>query len=215
MKKVAWLGFPAVLLCSLSVPGWALIEATDAERETIVEMIDQLEQRHYAKHRYDDGMSSAHLDSYIESLDRGKMFFTAADLAEFEQYRTAMDDQLHEGNLEAGFVIFNRFQERLESRMENVVATLPEQVETMDFSVDESYPLETDELDWAKGPAELDDRWRKRLKNEVLSLKLAKKPKEEIAPHPGKALPEPAQACAAVQQPGCFPDLCQLPDRNV
>ena len=182
MKKVAWLGFPAVLLCSLSVPGWALIEATDAERETIVEMIDQLEQRHYAKHRYDDGMSSAHLDSYIESLDRGKMFFTAADLAEFEQYRTAMDDQLHEGNLEAGFVIFNRFQERLESRMENVVATLPEQVETMDFSVDESYPLETDELDWAKGPAELDDRWRKRLKNEVLSLKLAKKPKEEIAP---------------------------------
>ncbi len=182
MKKLAWLGVPAVLLCSLSVPGWALIEATDAERETIVEMIDQLEERHYAKHRYDDGMSSAHLDSYIESLDRGKMFFTAADVAEFEKYRTVMDDQLHEGDLEAGFVIFNRFQERLESRMENVVATLPQQVETMDFSVDESYPLDIDEWAWAKNPAELDDRWRKRLKNEVLSLRLAKKPQEEIAP---------------------------------
>ena len=182
MKKSALLGLPLLLLWSLSLPGWALIEATDAERETIVEMIDQLEQRHYAKHPYDDGMSSAHLDSYIESLDRGKMFFTAADVAEFEKYRTAMDDQLHEGNLEAGFVIFNRFQQRLEERMENVVETLPEQVTSMDFSVDESYPLETDEWEWAKTPAELDDRWRKRLKNEVLSLKLAKKPMDEIAP---------------------------------
>ena len=118
MKKGALLGLPALLLCSLSLPGWALIEATDSERETIVEMIDQLEQRHYAKHPYDDGMSSTHLDSYIESLDRGKMFFTAADIAEFEKYRTVMDDQLHEGNLEAGFVIFNRFQQRLEERIE-------------------------------------------------------------------------------------------------
>ena len=182
MKKSALLGLPVLLLWSLSVPGWALIEASDAERETIVEMIDQLEQRHYAKHPYDDDMSSAHLDSYIESLDRGKMFFTAADVAEFEKYRTAMDDQLHEGNLEAGFVIFNRFQQRLEDRMESVVETLPEQVASMDFSVDESYPLDSDELGWAKTTAELDDRWRKRLKNEVLSLKLAKKPMDEIAP---------------------------------
>ncbi len=182
MKKGALLGLPALLLCSLSLPGWALIEATDSERETIVEMIDQLEQRHYAKHPYDDGMSSTHLDSYIESLDRGKMFFTATDIAEFEKYRTVMDDQLHEGNLEAGFVIFNRFQQRLEERIESVIDTLPEQVTVMDFSVDESFPLEADDWGWAKNPAELDDRWRKRLKNEVLSLKLAKKPMDEIGP---------------------------------
>ncbi len=182
LKPSLLLALPALLLCSLSLPSWAVIEASDSERATVVEMIDQLEQRHYAKHRYDDDMSSAHLDSYIESLDRGKMFFTAADLADFEKYRTAMDDQLHEGNLEAGFFIFNRFQERLESRMQKVIDTLPEQVAAMDFTVDESYPLDADEWDWAKTPAELDDRWRKRLKNEVLSLKLAKKQAEEVTP---------------------------------
>jgi carboxyl-terminal processing protease len=126
-------------------------------------------------------MSSAHLDSYIDSLDRAKMFFTAADLAEFEQYRTAMDDQLHDGNIEAGFVIFNRFQQRLENRLERVIEALPSAVESMDFSVEESFDLETDELAWAKSDAELDERWRKRVKNEVLSLKLAEKPRDEIA----------------------------------
>ena len=182
MKTSAALTLPALLSLFLSLPTWAAIESSESERETIVEMIGQLEQRHYAKHRYDDEMSSAHLDSYIESLDRGKMFFTATDLAEFEKYRTTMDDQLHEGNLVAGLEIFNRFQRRLEERMENVVETLPQQVEAMDFTVDESFPVDADEWDWARTTAELDDRWRKRIKNEVLSLKLAKKPAEEIVP---------------------------------
>ena len=182
MKTYAAMTLPALLSLFLSLPTWATIESSESERETIVEMIGQLEQRHYAKHRYDDEMSSAHLDSYIESLDRGKMFLTAADLAEFEKYRTTMDDQLHEGNLVAGFDIFNRFQQRLEERMENVVETLPQQVEAMDFTVDESFPVDADEWDWARTTAELDDRWRKRIKNEVLSLKLAKKPAEEIVP---------------------------------
>ena len=60
------LALPLVFLSSLSLRAWAVIEYSDDQRETMVEMIDQLEQRHYAKHRYDDAMSSAHLDSYID-----------------------------------------------------------------------------------------------------------------------------------------------------
>ena len=111
--RIAGIGLTALLLSVVAVPGWALIEPTAGQRETMVEMIDQLEQRHYAKHRYDDAMSSSHLDSYIDSLDGAKLFFTAADIAEFEQYRTAMDEQLHEGNLEAGFMIFETTTESL------------------------------------------------------------------------------------------------------
>jgi carboxyl-terminal processing protease len=181
LKTATLLLLPALLLSTLPRPTLALIQSTDSQRETIVEMIEQLENRHYTKHRYDDDMSSAHLDSYIDSLDRAKMFLTAADVAEFEQYRTAMDDQLHDGNVEAGFVIFNRFQQRLENRLEQVIESLPAAVENMDFSVEESFDLDTDDLAWAKNEAELDERWRKRVKNEVLSLKLAKKPQDEIA----------------------------------
>jgi carboxyl-terminal processing protease len=182
IQQTSALAVSTLLLSTLSLPTWSLIESTDTQHETMIEMIDQLEQRHYAKHRYDDDLSSQHLDSYIDSLDRAKMFFTAADLAEFEKYRTAMDEQLHEGNLEAGYVIFNRFQQRLEDRLEEVIETLPEQVAAMDFTVDETFPIELDEWGWAETPEQLNDRWRRRVKNEVLSLKLADKEKEEIAP---------------------------------
>ncbi len=170
------------LLVTLSLPSWALIEYTDAQRETIVEMIDQLEERHYAKLEYDDMLSSQHLDNYLDSLDNARMFFLAADIAEFEKYRTVMDDQLHKGRLDAGFDIFNRFHQRLSERLESVVDNLPETVAGMDFTRDESYELDAEGRGWATTRAELDERWRKHIKNQVLSLKLAKKDPDEIAP---------------------------------
>ena len=94
-----------VLSCLLVSSAWAKISYTQEQQETIVELIEELEERHYAKHPYDDNLSSLHLDSYIDALDRSKMFFTAADIREFEKYRTVMDEHLSEGNLEAGFQI--------------------------------------------------------------------------------------------------------------
>ncbi len=183
IRNIAAIGRTSALglfLGAVSLPSFALIEYTDAQRETAVELVEQLEERHYAKLKYDDTLSSQHLDAYIDSLDGSKMFFTAADIKEFEQYRQVMDDQLPEGNLDAGFTIFNRFHQRLETRLESVLATLPETVESMDFTADESYALDTDTREWATEQSELDDRWRKHLKNQVLSLRLADKPAEEI-----------------------------------
>tara|TARA_R110000823_G_scaffold305166_3_gene427118 strand:+ start:47948 stop:50053 length:2106 start_codon:yes stop_codon:yes gene_type:complete len=172
-----------LIVCGLfSNPVWAVIDYSDGQRETIVELLDQLEDRHYASLAYTDALSSQHLDSYIESLDRSRMFFTAEDIAEFEKYRLVMDDQLPKGELEAGFVIFNRFQQRLEARLESLIADLPATIAAMDFNRDEFYELDAEQRPWAKSAEELDERWRKQLKNQVLSLRLADKPDEEITP---------------------------------
>ena len=145
-------------------------------------MVAKLQERHYAKLPYGDELSSQHLDNYVNSLDNGKMFFTAVDLADFEQYRSVMDDQLQEGKLDGGFTIFNRYHQRVQDRLNNVSDTLPETVAAMDFTIDESYPLDMEDRQWAKDQAELDDRWRKQLKNQVLSLKIADKDEDEIVP---------------------------------
>ena len=170
------------LLCALSLPAWSLINYTESQQNSIIELVEQLEDRHYAKQEYDDVLSSEHLDNYIDSLDSGKMYFTQADIADFEQYRTVMDDQLSEGKLDAGFTIFNRYHTLLQDRLEKVVDSLPEAVAAMDFSVDESFPLDIEGRLWAKNQEQLDDRWRKQLKNQVLSLRLSDKPREEIVP---------------------------------
>ncbi len=166
----------------VALPGWALIDYSDDQRETIVEMIKQLEERHYAKLTYDDTLSSAHLDNYIDSLDGGKMFFTASDIQEFEKFRNVLDDQSHDGQLEAAYAIFNRFHQRLKSRLEYVLDDLPATVAAMDFTVDEHFVLRGENRQWAADLDTLDERWRKHLKNQVLSLRLAEKEQEEIAP---------------------------------
>jgi len=169
-----------VLLALIALQSWAVIDYSEQQSETIIEMIEQLENRHYAKLQYNDKLSSQHLDNYIDSLDSGKMFFIAADIAEFEKYRIVLDDASQKGNLDAGYLIFSRFQARLEKRLEGLIANLPAKVETIDFSIEESYPLDTDDRDWAVDSEELDERWRKHIKNQVLSLKLAEKAVDEI-----------------------------------
>jgi carboxyl-terminal processing protease len=158
------------------------MEYTSAQRDTIIELVEQLQDRHYAKLPYDDELSSQHLDNYIDSLDSSKMFFLASDIADFDKYRFAMDDEIQEGKLDAGFTIFNRFHQRLQDRLDSLIQTLPEAVAAMDFSADENISLDIEKRQWAKDQAELDDRWRKQLKNQVLSLKLADKEADEIVP---------------------------------
>ena len=63
----------ATTLLALSPLANALIEYTETQQDTVVELIEQLEERHYAKLSYDDELSSQHLDNYIDSLDGGKM----------------------------------------------------------------------------------------------------------------------------------------------
>ena len=178
--RIVLLGVAALLVAALPMGVAASIAYTDSQRETIVELIEQLEERHYAKLVYDDNLSSLHLDNYIDSLDGGKMFFTQADLADFERYRTVMDEDLHAGNLQAGFAIFNRFQQRLQDRLEGVVDTLEERVAAMDFALEEEYELDGEDRAWASSEEELDA---------------------------GETLPQPAQTHRAVQRPGCFPGV--------
>ncbi len=155
---------------------------TDKQAETAIEMVETLEKRHYSKRRYDDALSSEHLDNYIDSLDRGRMFFLASDVAKFEPFRTELDDQTSKGRLDTAYDIFNLFHQRLETRLQQVIDTMPQTVAAMDFTVEESYPLDTDGIEWATETSELDDRWRKQIKNQVLSLRLAKKDPDEIVP---------------------------------
>jgi len=171
------------LLAALLVPAaqaLASVSFSDGQRETAAELVEQLEDRHYSKRPYDDELASEHLDNFIDSLDGGRMFFTAADIAAFDVYRTKIDDDLRAGRLDAGLKIFNRYHERLIARLQTLLDTLPQRIAAMDFTRDERYELDMESRAWAADAEELDERWRLQLKNQVLNLRLADKPEDEI-----------------------------------
>jgi carboxyl-terminal processing protease len=137
-----------------------------------------LDNNHYRKIMLNDSLSSVVLDQYIKSLDNNKSYLTTEDLAGFEKYRYQIDDMTKSENVDLAYDIYGVFKKRFDERMSYVINKLVS--ENFDYSVDEYFETDRDKEPWAKTTAELNDVWRKIIKNQALSLKLTGKSKEEI-----------------------------------
>ncbi|MGE5401411.1 MAG: carboxy terminal-processing peptidase [Ignavibacteriales bacterium] len=124
---------------------------------------------HYKKTDINDSLSSTILDRYLKTLDYNRSYFLASDIADFEKYRYELDDDLKIGRLKPAYDIFNLYMERLKERQDYIHNALKKE---FDFSVDEKYEFDRKNASWAKDKSELDELWRKRLKNEALNEKL-------------------------------------------
>ena len=181
-NRVSQLSLGIVLgILGALLPAWgfALVPSPD-QGDTLKELIDVIEDRHYASRRYDDGLSAQHFVAYLDALDPQRMFFDADDISEFSQWRLELDNVGRRGNLDPAFTIFNRYHDKLRQRLEQIIETLPATLAGFDYEVDEYLVIDHSVMPWAPDSAELDDRWRKRLKNQALSLILADKAMEEI-----------------------------------
>jgi len=169
---------PSLFASSAAPNSWSALQP---EREQVIaslNVVELLKRHHYNKPPLNDERSLKIYDSYLKLLDPSRSYFTAADIAEFDQWRTQFDDLLKSGDLDPGFIIYKRHLDRLKQRLDFVLAQLDDGVDNLDFSIDESLQTDREKAPWAKNSAELDDLWRKRLKDEALRLKIAgKEPK--------------------------------------
>ncbi|PJE40180.1 MULTISPECIES: carboxy terminal-processing peptidase [unclassified Pseudomonas] len=156
-------------------------EYLQPDREQVIaslNVVELLKRHHYNKPPLNDERSEKIYQGYLKMLDPSRSYFIASDIAEFDQWRTRFDDLLKNGDLQPGFVIYKRHLERLQSRLQFTLNMLENGVDTLDFNTDETLLIDRENAPWVKDLAELDDLWRKRVKDEVLRLKIAgKEPK--------------------------------------
>jgi carboxyl-terminal processing protease len=153
------------------------------DREQVIaslNVVELLRRHHYNKPPLNDERSIQIYDNYLKLLDPSRSYFTAADIAEFNQWRTKFDDLLKSGDLEPGFTIYRRHLTRLEERLNFALGELGKGVDKIDFTIDEELQVDREKAPWAKDRAELDELWRKRVKDEVLRLKIAGKETKDI-----------------------------------
>ena len=143
-------------------------------------IVDALSSRHYVTTELNDLLSEQIYQGFLEDLDPSKSYLLASDIAEFDTLRYQLDDTLLRGDAKPAFIIFNRYHQRVLARFESILAQLEKGTDVFDFERDESLELDREEAPWATNNAELDDLWRKRLKNAVLNLRLADKEPEKI-----------------------------------
>lgn len=153
------------------------------DREQVIaslNVVELLRRHHYNKPPLNDERSIQIYDNYLKLLDPSRSYFTAADIAEFNQWHTKFDDLLKSGDLEPGFTIYRRHLTRLEERLNFALGELGKGVDKIDFTIDEELQVDREKAPWAKDRAELDELWRKRVKDEVLRLKIAGKETKDI-----------------------------------
>lgn len=138
-----------------------------------------LDNNHYRKIKLNDSLSAAILDRYIKELDNSKSYFLASDIKSFDRYKFAIDDLTRNENVNPAFDIYKVFSQRYKERMSYVLGTLIKK--NFDYTVDEYYNTNRDQEPWATTPDDLNELWRKIIKSQALSLKLAGKKPDEIS----------------------------------
>lgn len=149
-----------------------------ARQEKTTQVINKvLERFHYRKVNLDDAFADRIMTAYLKSLDANRSFFTQGEVDRFEREARQLDDDLKRGKVELGFEVFRLYRQRVEERTAFALALLDQ---GFSFDQDEHYRFDRAKAAWPATPAELDQIWRQRVKNDWLGLKLAKKTDEEI-----------------------------------
>ena len=156
----------------------AVLEPTEQENYVARRVSDIIAREHYRRAPLDDHLSSLILDRYLDAVDSGRSYFYASDIAEFEKYRYELDDAIKAGDVEPAFVIFRRFQQRSRERMNYAIELLQKKP---DFDVEESFNFDREKEPWPANAAEMNELWRKRVKNDALSLIITGKQWPEVA----------------------------------
>lgn len=156
-------------------------ELTPEKRHIFVSQLvtEFIEKSHYRKSPVNDALSSQVFDNYLDALDGNKSYFTAADVQRFEKFRYRLDNAVHAtDSLDGVFEIFTTYRDRAISQL----SYAREMLETEpDFALDEEFNFDREEAAWFADEDALNEFWRKRVKNDALSLVLADKTWDEAA----------------------------------
>ncbi|MEO1496720.1 MAG: carboxy terminal-processing peptidase [Planctomycetota bacterium] len=124
-----------------------------------------MEQRHLSRHPIDDEMSQRCLDAFLETLDAWKLYFYQSDIEEFARNRTRLDDLFRRGDISFAHQVFDRFLARIDERVQTALELVDAE---HDFTVDEKMVSDRDATAYPRTPEEAYERWRKRIKFDLL-----------------------------------------------
>ncbi len=138
---------------------------------------DILARYHYKTVPPDEALSEQVFDRYLKSLDSEKVFFLQADVDRFSGDSDRIAQNIRQDDLSVPFAIYDLYLHRAVVRFQYARDLL---TSGFDFQLFENHQVSRDRQPWPQSKAELDEVWRKRVKSEWLSLKLAGKDRQSI-----------------------------------
>ena len=143
------------------------------------EVVKRLEKKHVLRRRFDDEMSQRAWTNLVSSYDYSRMVFLKSDIDRFASMEKGIDDAIAQGDVSFVYDMHKVFLKRISARVDYVTNLLL--TAEFDFSVDEDYTWKRNDAEWPSTAEEQDELWRKRLKNEMLSIVLGRQLDKEEA----------------------------------
>jgi carboxyl-terminal processing protease len=144
---------------------------TARDRHIALTVASLLPRDHLSRHPLDDEISRRCLKSFLKALDPAKLYFTQADVDAFSQQATTLDDAAKRGDITFAYTVFKTFLARVDERVRLVDGIL---ATPQDFTADEEMVVDPETTQYARSDVEITDKWRKRVKYELLVLKADK-----------------------------------------
>ena len=124
---------------------------------------------HFKFERFDDKLSERTLHNLLREWDPGKSYLLQKDVDKLHKlYRTQLDDQISKGRCQALDDIVNTYSMRFHKVHRDINNIINAK---HDFTIDEYMIVDRKKLAYAKSEKELDERWRKLIKFQLLQLK--------------------------------------------
>jgi carboxyl-terminal processing protease len=122
-----------------------------------------LRQGHIHRKPLNDALATEWLAAFLDRLDSKRMYFQESDIAEFRRFETQLDDLAKQGDFGFPQSVRKRYRQRVAE-----AALMADEFLTAehDFTQDEGLPLEFP--GFVASPQELRERWRLRIKAELL-----------------------------------------------
>ncbi len=154
----------------ITIPDTLKTVSPDAKHTIEAQLVTTVLTRyHYNRVALNDSLSALIFNKFINQLDGGKNYFLKSDIDEFSKYKFELDDFLANSNIIFFFDVFNVYLKRVSERMDYISKLLENE---FDFSTDEYFVIKRDSVDWPEDENEMNEDWRKRIKNDALLYKL-------------------------------------------
>jgi carboxyl-terminal processing protease len=147
-----------------------------ADRQITLAVSMLMERQHLTGQRLDDTISERCLKTYVKDLDPLKLFFRQSDIDEFNKNKQHLDDAIRHGDIRFAYQVFSRFLSRVDECVAIAVAELNK---PQDFKVDEDMIRDPDATTFSKTPEEAAERWRQRVKFDLMKETADKVPMDE------------------------------------
>tara|TARA_A100001011_G_scaffold255586_1_gene263855 strand:- start:5214 stop:7325 length:2112 start_codon:yes stop_codon:yes gene_type:complete len=156
----------AFMMCLASCSFISKDFETDDKDGLVIQLITYvLDQAHYLDKEIDDNFSEEVFETFIENIDPYKRYFYASDYKDFSKYKFSIDDSFKNPDL----TFFNLVHDRFINRISETKSIYKKILSTpFNFTKDEQFNLDIDEMEYVNSETELYDRWRRLLKIYVI-----------------------------------------------